>query len=141
MAKLSAQVHEGREHTERVCLQVVAAAHTADTRHAESSRKQDTLAEKVDNLHDVVANLLRGGRGASMPGIPRAEGSQDFKGPAGPRREEGASAPAPTRPSRARRSLKQCRASRRRAQRSRRGPFAWQDPAPDATSSSRCRVR
>lgn len=41
MAKLSTQVGEGGEHTERVRLQVVAAAHTADTRLVESTKKQE----------------------------------------------------------------------------------------------------
>lgn len=67
MTKPSAQVDEGRKHTERVRLQVVLASHTADTRDAESTRKQDALVEKVDNLNEMVMNLLKGG--AVAPGM------------------------------------------------------------------------
>lgn len=77
MDKLSAQVDESREHTARVRLQVVSAAHQAYTRWAETSKKHESLEAKVDALSALVANMLPTAGGAQAPragssGNPRA---------------------------------------------------------------------
>lgn len=46
---------------------MVAASHTADTRHAEVTRKQDALSFKVDALSDMMADALRANGGAAQP--------------------------------------------------------------------------
>lgn len=68
MEQLSAQVAEGQAHTEHVWQQVVAAGHTADTRHAESSKKQSELSEQVDRLTSIIERMM--GSGAASSGSP-----------------------------------------------------------------------
>lgn len=67
MGRFSEHITEGREHTERVRLQVVAASHTADTAHAGMSRKQDAFAQKAEALSGMMTGILRSGGGAPPP--------------------------------------------------------------------------
>lgn len=87
MDKLSAQVDESREHTERVRLQVISAAHQADARWTEASKKHDSFEAKVDALSSLMASLPPAVGSAQAP---RAGSSGGYRAPAGPPRGGGA---------------------------------------------------
>lgn len=73
MDRLSAQVSEGREHTEQVRMLVVAASHASDTRLAETAHKQADLSQKVDALNAMVSDILKTGGGVPQPRGAREE--------------------------------------------------------------------
>lgn len=80
ISDLSIRGTEGQAHTERVRQQVVAVGHTADERYAESTKRQDALADIVEQLTKMVARLMPpDGDDAAMGdgGGPAAGGSAD----------------------------------------------------------------